>query len=529
MPTKKIYTNTLAQIAGKLATALISIVLIKILTNYLDVAGYGLYSKIYNYLSIFSVIADLWLYTITVREIAEHREDRAKIESILGNVLTLRAMMGFVIILFSLWLSFFLPGYDHLMAQIGIIITGFFTLFGLVNSSIMSYLQATLQTEKSAIGNIAGKFLTLGLIILFATIVAPMSSSTELTRYTLVMFAGLAGNILMTYYTYRYAAKLVTIHFHFNALYLREIFHKSLPYGIALFLNVIFFKVDVLLLSFLESHTTSDISIALYSVPMKMVEVGMMYGTIFLNSLLPELAGSLKRDSISAYTSDDGNTVIQVLNPSGDQPQSKWNKGTPQTKKSHTESKMLIEKWFKILFFFGLGISAFLSSFSSEILTIISSEKFVSTKNMGYTSLDAMHIVAWIFALYFVSSLATYVMIALGKEKKMIAINGAIALLNIVGNLILIPHFSFYGSAIASLFSQVVLIALTAWQVRAYLPWKPMAHFSLFVMSFAWFSMFLSNFLTFSIFGNILGGWIIFSIFYGWWTWMVNKKLLKNI
>ena len=37
-------------------TALISIFLIKILTNYLDVAGYGLYSKIYNYLSIFAVI-----------------------------------------------------------------------------------------------------------------------------------------------------------------------------------------------------------------------------------------------------------------------------------------------------------------------------------------------------------------------------------------------------------------------------------------------------------------------------------------
>ncbi len=94
MPTKKIYTNTIAQIMGKLGTALISILLIKILTNYLDVEGYGLYSKIYNYLSIFSVIADLGLYTITVREIAEHREDQKKIESILGNVLTLRTLMG---------------------------------------------------------------------------------------------------------------------------------------------------------------------------------------------------------------------------------------------------------------------------------------------------------------------------------------------------------------------------------------------------------------------------------------------------
>jgi len=59
MATKKVYLNTIAQIAGKISTALISIFLVKILTNYLDLAGYGLYSKIYNYLSIFSVVADL--------------------------------------------------------------------------------------------------------------------------------------------------------------------------------------------------------------------------------------------------------------------------------------------------------------------------------------------------------------------------------------------------------------------------------------------------------------------------------------
>ena len=38
MATKQVYSNTLAQIAGKVATALISIFLIKILTNYLDLA-----------------------------------------------------------------------------------------------------------------------------------------------------------------------------------------------------------------------------------------------------------------------------------------------------------------------------------------------------------------------------------------------------------------------------------------------------------------------------------------------------------
>lgn len=102
MATKKVYLNTVAQIAGKISTALISIFLVKILTNYLDLAGYGLYSKIYNYLSIFSVVADLGLYTITVREISDNKDDPEKVRKIAGTVLSIRTAMGLAIVVFSL-------------------------------------------------------------------------------------------------------------------------------------------------------------------------------------------------------------------------------------------------------------------------------------------------------------------------------------------------------------------------------------------------------------------------------------------
>lgn len=105
----RIYTNTIAQIAAKGFTALISIFLIKILTEYLSMEGYGMYSKVYNYLSIFAVIADLGLYTITVREISQHRDDPDRVEMILGNTLTLRTILGVIIIILSTILALGLP------------------------------------------------------------------------------------------------------------------------------------------------------------------------------------------------------------------------------------------------------------------------------------------------------------------------------------------------------------------------------------------------------------------------------------
>lgn len=173
MATKKVYSNTLAQIAGKVATALISIFLIKILTNYLDVAGYGLYSKVYNYLSIFSVIADLGLYTITVREISEHKDDHQKVQNIVGNILTLRTGFGAIIILLSLAIGFFLPGYNSPMAMAGILITGVFTLFGLMNSSVMSLLQAHLKTEFSFVSITTGKIVNFVAVLLIVFVLLP--------------------------------------------------------------------------------------------------------------------------------------------------------------------------------------------------------------------------------------------------------------------------------------------------------------------------------------------------------------------
>jgi O-antigen/teichoic acid export membrane protein len=426
MPTKKIYTNTIAQIGGKVLTALISIVMIKILTNYLDVAGYGLYSKIYNYLSIFAVIADLGLYTITVRELSAHKDDPKMVDKIASNVLTLRTLSGALIIIFSLGIGYFLEGYNSGEAMIGIAIASVFTLLGLINSSLMSYLQSILKTEFSIIANTCGKLLTLGMILTFATL-AWWSTHTE--KFTLVMLAGLSGNILMTGLTWWYARKWHHVHFGWDFWYIRHILVVSLPYGLALFLNVIFFKVDIILLSILEPRDIADSIIALYALPMKIVEVGMMYGTVFLNSLLPVLTDAFNKDE-------------------------------------REKVQKLIKRSFLLLFWGGI-IGSILSFFGAEyILRLISSESFVTREIHWFTSIDAFEVVSPIFALYFVSSLATYILIARNQERKMLIINMIIAVINIIGNLILIPMYSFVWAAYATLASQVLLLILTTYVIR---------------------------------------------------------------
>lgn len=91
-----------------------------------------------------------------------------------------------MIIFSSLFIGIFLGGYNSPEALIGIGIAGLFTLAGLINSSLMSYLQATLRTEFSLIANTSGKLLTFGMIVMFVTFFGSIAHSE---KFTLVMLA----------------------------------------------------------------------------------------------------------------------------------------------------------------------------------------------------------------------------------------------------------------------------------------------------------------------------------------------------
>lgn len=81
----------------------------------------------------------------------------------------------------------------------------------------------------------------------------------------------------MTWMLHAYSQRVEKVGFAFDREYAKHILKSSLPYGLALFLNVVFFKVDVVLISILESRDAANADIALYGVPMKIVEVGMMF------------------------------------------------------------------------------------------------------------------------------------------------------------------------------------------------------------------------------------------------------------
>ena len=85
MVAKKIAYNVVFSAVAKVLSTILALVGIGFITRYLGKEGFGDYATVLAFFSFFGAIADLGLYSISVREISREGADEKKI---MGNVFT---------------------------------------------------------------------------------------------------------------------------------------------------------------------------------------------------------------------------------------------------------------------------------------------------------------------------------------------------------------------------------------------------------------------------------------------------------
>lgn len=494
---KKVLSNTFSQIFSKIATGLIAIYFISLLTNYLSVEMYWLYSKIYNYTGIFVFLADLWLYAISIREITNNKENASKI---IWNVMSLRLFLWIFILVLSTAIAFFLPWYNTSLALISIIISSIFTIFQLLNSSILSLMQANMKIEFSAISIIIWKIVNLIWVAFIIYILFPkdlLGEAWYFRPFIWIMIAAVIWVIVNTVLNYFYARKITPIHFEFDFDYIKHLFKISLPYGLALFLSVVYFKVDVILLSLLEWPEKWDLSIALYSLPMKIVEVIMVIWWFYMTSMLPSLT--------------------------------KWFK-----EKNTVSLNKMISLSFKILFGFAFMVFVLWVIFRDYIILIVANENYLDSA-LQYNSSDAFLVVFAVILFYFISLVFNYTLIAAENQSKLLRINIIITIFNIVWNILLIPKYSFMWAWVVTVFSQILLFLLwyyyTNKLVKIRLPFFYIFRVVLFgsLIWYFWYFL-LNNFAQGLYFDFFVYWWLLWILFvlYFWVEFLLEKNKIAT-
>jgi len=486
---KKIATNTLAQVFSKIITATITIVLLWLITNYLSVELFWVYNKIFNYIFIFAFLVDLGLYAITVKEISS---DKKNSEYIFWNILTLRLLSAVLVIFFAVSIAYFLPWYNSSFLLTWIFIASIFTFFSLINSSILALMQAYMKMEFSIISVVVNKLIVLWLTFYLIKSL-PLQGQKGLLYLIWIVVIWMFINMLLNYF---YTRKLINIKLNFDWKYIKKIFFKSLPYWIALFLSVVYTKIDIILLSFLEPENISDRSIALYSLPLKIMDVFMIIWGFFMNSLLPSLSENYKNKNIKKI-------------------------------------KQIISNALKVMFSIWTIIVSLWLVYKNSIIEIIANNNYLEVTELNkYTSSEAFSIILFMILFFYLWIVFSYSLIAFDKQKKLLKISIILTLVNILWNIILIPYLSFVWAAISTVITQIIFLILIYRESLNFIKIKfPIKFFINILISwiFIYFlNKLLMNLLDLWLFWNFIY-WIILFIVYGFVIWKIERKKFLSL
>lgn len=401
---RKIATNTLWQVVARVVSSGVSFLITILIARSLGVEGYGDLAKITAFVSLFYLVIDLGLNAIFLQR--EDSKERFR------DLLYYRLFLAFILFLLVVLGALFLPyntasgiGYSPLV-KFGI------ALFGLTFFGQAMLLSSTVLFQK----NYTYKLNT------YATVI---SSGVTIFIVGLSLFFHLPFIIIVgSYAAGSLTGGLVSLllvnesltPFSMDKTFVKTITISTLPIALMLFLNLIYFRVDMILLSL--NKATYDV--AVYDFAYKFFDFLIALPLFLSNSIYPALLASEKNTRISfpklmAYTLGFG--------------------------------------------FLGL-VLAIPVWFASPLLAFV--------KNEFIESSFALRLLILSLPIFFATNIVQWIFIAKKKQAFLVFVYGGSLVLNILLNLIFIPHYSYVASAIITGVSEAgVLLALLLYALFA--------------------------------------------------------------
>lgn len=407
---RKIAYNVVASSVLKMLSTVLALVAIGFITRYLGADGFGDYATVLAFLSFFSAISDLGLYSISTREISRTGADE---ERIMGNIFTLRAAISLLVFISSPLIVFFLPYTDQVKE--GIVIVAAAYLFSSIYQVLNGVFQKNLAMDKVAISEFFGKLIQVAVIIVavrmklgFGWIVA------SLLFYMVVSFC----------LVYFWSKKYIRLRPAFDLAYWKKFLKESYPIGISAFVTFLYFKMDTIMLSIMKS--SADVGI--YNAAYKVLENITFFPAMIVGLIFPIMSQSILDDK--------------------------------------KRFRNISDKTFKVFVLIVVPLVIGTLFLSDGVIALIGGEAF--SKSAG-----VLRILVFALASIFFASFFNAILIAGNFQKKLMFILGFAAVFNLVLNYFVIPLFSYTGAAFVSVATEGLVLVAGAYLAFSQLHYVP--------------------------------------------------------
>lgn len=398
--------NTLAQFVGKVVSAGTMFLISVLIARSFGADGFGDFTKITTYIAFYYLLADFGLNAVYLQK-------EQKSANNWSTLLELRLVGSLFLMALSLVVLAFLPrgttqGYTELV-RLGIILYSptilFQALVSSANAVFQKHLRYDLATVALAIGNLVSLVLVM-LVVMYAPVNAGAVFSVA------ALLAGITVVAVTSLFFVKHFGPL-RLSWHFQPL--RQLLIASLPLGLMLLFNQVYFRFD----SFVITLSRSTVEVGIYGLAYKVFELPLVVPTFFMNAMYP--------------------LMLKV--------------GRQEAAAPNYELKRLIyPSLIFLLFVSGFMVGVFW--LTAPLLTLVRPE-FAQ-------SIPALRVLVLSLPFFFTTNLLLWVVVALEKQKILPFIYGLSMLLIIILDLRFIPAYGYLAAAWITVFTEgVVLMILT--------------------------------------------------------------------
>jgi O-antigen/teichoic acid export membrane protein len=399
---KKFIFNTAIISASKVIESIISFLIVILISRELGSVGLGQYSFVFSFVGLFFIFSDWGLSTMMIKDLSK---DFSKVNKYVSNILSLQLILTSLSFLIY-FITLFFIGQSELFWTL--VIVGAIQFVIII--STMGYCILTIKTQG----------LKLSIISLTERIIALIGAFFVLTFYKslfLFILVLLLSAIIRAIVTYLFSMKYFKFRISLNLKFLWSLMKKGFPFVLILTFGLVYARIDTVMLGFMKSYQV----VGWYNAGYKLIDVLTIIPTLLLTFGFPMLSKLFSKDKKNA--------------------------------------KFLFENMLYYSLIIVLPISVGIYFVGDRILEFVygfgSIESFYAFRILG---------IALIFI--YLSTIMGYMIASADKQKIFAWIGGIGALINIILNIILIPKYSLYGAAIATLITYFIMGVLMYFYIR---------------------------------------------------------------
>ncbi|HLC89410.1 MAG TPA: flippase [Patescibacteria group bacterium] len=408
---QKIFQNTLIQTIGKAITIMIALIGFGLMTRYLGQKDFGYFSTIYAYLAIFGILVDLGLQMTTTKLIADPAENE---KQILSNVLALRLTTSLIFLSLAFLVALFLP-YPGVV-KLGILIAIFGYTAAALTTVLTSFFQKHLVIHQAVIAEIGGQTLYLILMILAINLNLGLIG---------VLIASILNSVFIFIFSVYFVKRQLKINLGFDGRIWLKILQNTWPIGLTIALNLIYFKGDIFIMSLMRAPE----EVGLYGAPYKILEVLINIVYLFLGLILPLLASA-------AALKDFG------------------------------QIKKLVQRTFDFLIIITAPMIVGGYFLGEPLMVLMAGLDFV-------VSGEIIKILFIATGTIFIAGLFGYTIVAIGEQKKMIKFYAINAVISLIGYVIFISQYGYWGAAWMTVFTEAFILVSAAYVMSRKIKFLP--------------------------------------------------------